>query len=234
MARSIYASSSLVSVAVATAVGGLVLYGVLRVTRARVYDTLIVKLTTGWYAEVLKRVPEGSSLLDVGVGTGLALVNNDELLRRKQIAVDGVDYDVDYVVRCRALLRETELTSLVTAHHASIYDFSGGPYDSVYFSSSLMLMPDAVQALKHCVAMLKPKVGRVYVTQTIQTRHSKLVELGKPLLKFFTTIDFGTVTYEEDLLATFKKAGLTLREHVAISGSSMTSTRSFRLFVLEP
>ncbi|KAG2523478.1 hypothetical protein BBO99_00007876 [Phytophthora kernoviae] len=185
--------SSLAPVAVATIVGGLALYGLLRVTRARVYDALIVKLTT----------------------------------------VEGVDYDLDYVVRCRSLLQETELTDLVTAHHASIYDYSGGPYDAVYFSSSLMLMPDAVQALQHCAKMLKPK-GRVYVTQTIQTRHSKIVELGKPLLKFLTTIDFGTVTYEEDLLKTFKKAGLTLKEHVAISGSTMTSTRSFRLFVLEP
>ncbi|KAJ8542665.1 hypothetical protein ON010_g12145 [Phytophthora cinnamomi] len=90
-------------------------------------------------------------------------------------------------------------------------------------------MPDAVKALRHCVGMLKPESGRVYVTQTIQTSHSKLVELGKPLLKFLTTIDFGSVTYEEELLNTFKKAGLTVREHVPISGSSMTSTRSFRL-----
>ncbi|KAG7391349.1 hypothetical protein PHYBOEH_006749 [Phytophthora boehmeriae] len=225
-------SPSIVPAAVATVVGGLALYGVLRVTRARVYDAVIVKLTTGWYAEVLARVSSDSKLLDVGVGTGLALINNKDLLQQKDIAVDGVDYDLDYVQRCRALLQETKLTDLVKAHHASIYDFVGGPYDAVYFSSSLMLMPDAVQALKHCVKMLKPK-GKVYVTQTIQTRQSKLVELGKPLLKFLTTIDFGTVTYEEDLLLTFKKAGLKLQEHVAISGSTMTSTRSFRLFVLE-
>ncbi|KAG6584775.1 uncharacterized protein IUM83_19856 [Phytophthora cinnamomi] len=157
------------------------------------------------------------------------------MLRAKSITVDGVDYDADYVARCRTLLRERQLQARVNVHHASIYDFSGpGPYDAVYFSSSLMLMPDAVKALRHCVGMLKPESGRVYVTQTIQTSHSKLVELGKPLLKFLTTIDFGSVTYEEELLNTFKKAGLTVREHVPISGSSMTSTRSFRLFVLEP
>lgn len=227
-------SSTLVPLAVA-AVGGLALYGLLRVARARIYDATIVKLTTGWYAEVLRRLPADSKMLDVGIGTGLALANNGDQLRAKRIEVDGVDYDADYVTRCRALLGERQLASCVQVHHASIYDFSGpGPYDAVYFSSSLMLMPDAVKALQHCAAMLKPKTGRVYVTQTIQTSHSTLVEIGKPLLKFLTTIDFGHVTYERELLTTFKKAGLTLLEHVPISGSTMTSTRSFRLFVLEP
>ncbi|KAL3662926.1 hypothetical protein V7S43_011873 [Phytophthora oleae] len=225
-------SSSLTHVAVAVA--AVALYGLLRITRARIYDGMIVNLTTGWYTEVLNRLPKSSKFLDVGIGTGLALINNGEQLKLKDITVDGVDYDKDYVVRCGELLKEKQLTSHVQVHHASIYDFRAGPYDAVYFSSSLMLMPDAVKALQHCVSMLKPKTGRIYVTQTIQTSRSKLVELGKPLLKFLTTIDFGTVTYEDDLLNTFKKAGLTLTEHVPISGSTMTSTRSFRLFVLEP
>ncbi|RMX67966.1 hypothetical protein DD238_000549 [Peronospora effusa] len=217
-----------------TAVGAFALYGLVRMTRARIYDAIIAKLTTGWYAEVLKRLPHGSKLLDVGIGTGLALINNRQQLKLKQIEVDGVDYDKDYMVRCQTLVKEKQLTSLVQVHHASIYDFQEGPYDAVYFSSSLMLMPDAAKALQHCMGMLKQKTGRIYVTQTIQTRHSRLMEIVKPLLKFLTTIDFGTVTYEDDLLITFKKSGLTLREHVPISGTTMTSTRSFRLFVLEP
>ncbi|CAH0474999.1 unnamed protein product [Peronospora belbahrii] len=208
-------------------------YALVRMARARIYNAIIVKLTTGWYAEVLERLPNGSKLLDVGIGTGLALINNGQQLKLKKISVDGVDYEEDYVIWCKTLVKDKQLTNLIQVHHASVYDFQGGPYDAVYFSSSLMIMPDAVKALHHCMGMLKRKTGRVYVTQTIQTRCSRLVEIGKPLLKFFTTIDFGTVTYEEDILNTFKKAGLTLREHVPISGSTMTSTRSFRLFVLE-
>lgn len=215
------------------AAGVLVAYAVLRLVRARVYDALIVQLTTGWYEHVLKRLPPKSSMLDVGIGTGLALINNASLVRSKHITVDGVDYDLDYIKRCRVVLLKSGLETIVKAHHDSIYDYIGGPYDAVYFSSSLMIMPDPVKALTHARSMLKPQ-GRIYVTQTIQTKRSKVVEWGKPLLKFLTTIDFGQVTYESDLLATFKKAELTLVEHIPISGSSMTSTRSFRLFVLEP
>lgn len=232
MSSSSLAQLQLAKQAAAVAAGALVLYGALRLLRARVYDALIVTLTTGMYEQVLTRMALDGKLLDVGIGTGLALVNNRALLAAKRLSVDGVDYDIDYVKRCRTLMKTHGLESVVTATHASVYDFAGGPYDAVYFSSSLMIMPDPVAALRHTAAMLKPG-GKVFVTQTIQTKRSKLVEIGKPLLKFLTTIDFGSVTYEADLLRNFKKAGLTLVENTAISGSTMTSTRSFRIFVLE-
>ncbi|KAJ0411253.1 hypothetical protein ATCC90586_004169 [Pythium insidiosum] len=225
--------AALVKQGALVAAGALVVYGALRLLRARVYDALIVNLTTEWYEHVLKRLPSGAKFLDVGIGTGLALANNKPLLQSKAITVDGVDYDIDYVHRCRALVKANGLEDSVKVHHASVYDYQGGPYDAVYFSASLMIMPDPVKALQHGISMLKPN-GRVYVTQTIQTRRSRLVEVGKPLLKFLTTIDFGQVTYEEDLLVTFKKAGLTVVENLPISGSTATSTRSYRLFVLQP
>lgn len=225
------AKNRALTTAVSVGVGALVLYGALRLARARVYDALIVQLTSGWYAEVLRRLPRKSALLDVGIGTGSALANNRDALVSKQITVEGVDYDGDYVKQCRALLAERALETRVAVHHASFYDYEGGPFDGVYFSASLMIMPDPVAALRRAASMLKPG-GFIYTTQTIQTRRSKLVEIGKPLLKFLTTIDFGSVTYEDDLLVTFKKAGLTLVENVAISGSTMDSTRSYRLCVL--
>ncbi|TMW56900.1 hypothetical protein Poli38472_002825 [Pythium oligandrum] len=215
------------------AAGALAVYGVLRLFRARVYDTLIVNLTTEWYEHVLTRLPTKANLLDVGIGTGLALANNKALITSKELTVDGVDYDLDYVKRCLGLMKKEGLDDAVRVHHASIYDYRGGPYDAVYFSGSLMIMPAPAQALKDAVSMLKPH-GRVYITQTIQTKRSILAEYGKPLLKFLTTIDFGQVTYEEDLLLAFKKAGLSVVENIAISGSTLTSTRSFRLIVLKP
>jgi len=41
----------------------------------------------------------------------------------------------------------------------SIYDFKGenGPYDCIYFSGSLMIMPDPVAALVHVQSLLRPR-----------------------------------------------------------------------------
>lgn len=95
-----------------------------------------------------------------------------------------------------------------------------------------MIMPDNVKALKHASSLLKPN-GRIFITQTIQTQRSKTVEVVKPLLKYLTTIDFGNVTYENELMQTFNEAGLTVLDNRAIADSSMDSLRSYRLFVLE-
>lgn len=120
----------------------------------------------------------------------------------------------------------------VSVCHKSILDYTGGLYDAIYFSASLMILPDPVNALNHVKNMLNEN-GRIFVTQTIETNRSFLVELVKPLLKYILTIDFGSVTYERDLLAAFKSANLKLQLNKPISGTSIHDSRSFRLFVLE-
>jgi len=55
--------------------------------RAWIYDRAILPLTASWYAEVLGRVPERARLLDVGIGTGGALVAHAELVRAKRLRI---------------------------------------------------------------------------------------------------------------------------------------------------
>ena len=44
-----------------------------------VYDVLIVKMTSRWYATVLKDLGKNSTLLDVGIGTATALGTTSRL-----------------------------------------------------------------------------------------------------------------------------------------------------------
>lgn len=177
--------------------------------RSTIYDTLILKLTARWYAAVLDRVPEGSSVLDVGIGTAGALLANAGRVTRKQLNITGIDIDGDYVERARQRLAQSSLGNRVRVSQESVYDHQGGPYDAVYFSASFMLLPEPEQALRHCCTLLNPG-GRIYFTQTIQHRHSRLMEAFKPILRRLTSIDFGRVTYEADFRAQIKAAGLEL------------------------
>jgi protein-L-isoaspartate O-methyltransferase len=70
--------------------------------------------------------------------------------------VCSVDYDSDYVASCDAGIKAAKLEGVVSVQNASIYDYKGGPYDAVYFSGSLMLMPDTTAALKHVATLLAP------------------------------------------------------------------------------
>lgn len=185
--------------------------------RAWIYDQTFVGLTVGWYREVLKRLPRGARLLDVGIGTGGALVRNADLVKERHLHVVGVDIDNGYLRRCRKLVAGAGLARHVVPKLESIYDHRGGPYDAVYFSASFMLLPDPVRALRHAAQMLSPD-GRVYFTQTIHTKRAPVLEKVKPMLHRLTTIHFGRVTYEQELVDVVRRAGLHLHEWQNLGG----------------
>jgi 2-polyprenyl-3-methyl-5-hydroxy-6-metoxy-1,4-benzoquinol methylase len=179
--------------------------------RSIVYDALILRLTTRWYAEVLKRLPESAALLDVGIGTAGALLANAAVVDRKRFRVTGIDIDADYIERARRQVRSSGLGDRVDVRLESVYDHHAGPYDAVYFSGSFMLLPEPEQALRHCCTLLRPG-GRIYFTQTIQTQPARWMETLKPMLKWLTSIDFGRVTYEDSFRSQIRAAGLELEE----------------------
>jgi len=184
--------------------------------RSFIYDTLILGLTSRWYAEVLERMPEDAEVLDVGVGTAGALLANADLVRRKRLQVMGIDIDAGYIERARRRLRDSPLSDCAMVRLESVYDHRGGPYDAVYFSASFMLLPEPDRALRHCKTLLKPG-GRLYFTQTIQMQPSRWMEFIKPMLKRVTSIDFGRVTYEDVFREQIRAAGMELQEFTVLA-----------------
>lgn len=189
----------------------------LRRLRASIYDAAIVGMTAEWYRAVLERLPTGCRLLDIGIGTGAALLAHAEILAQKELHVTGVDIDAAYVERCRSEIGRRGFGRRVEVHLQSIYDHGGGPYDAAYFSGSFMLLPDPAAALRHVTTLLEPG-GRLYFTQTFERGRSRLLEFAKPLLKVATTIDFGQVTYEPDFRRAVADGGLALEEFAVLAG----------------
>lgn len=190
--------------------------------RAWLYDLVIVPLTSSWYDAVLQRLSPGCRLLDVGIGTGGALLAHASQLRALDLHVTGVDIDADYVARCTQEVSRLGLADRVSARLESIYDHDGGPYDAVYFSGSFMLLPDPPAAIRHVTAQLAPG-GRLYFTQTFEHERSPLLETVKPLLRRLTTIDFGRVTYEADFRRALEAGGVTIEDRVVLHAGSMRS-----------
>jgi SAM-dependent methyltransferase len=200
------------------------------VVRAWLYDRILMGLTSGWYREVLTRLPAGASLLDVGIGTGSAIAHNARLIRAKNIHILGLDIDRDYLSRCEKVLSRNDLLNHVTPCLTSVYDHCGGPYDAVYFSASFMLLPDPVGAIKHVSSQLAPG-GWILFTQTFHHEKSLLIEKVKPMLHYFTTIHFGRVTYEDDFREILSESGLELLEFFTMGSTRHTS---YRLAVARP
>lgn len=198
--------------------------------RSLLYDSLIPRLTARWYRAVIERLPEDCELLDVGIGTAGALLANVRLLEARRIRVTGVDIDADYIERARRRLVRSPVANQVRVRLESVHDHRGGPYDAIYFSASFMLLPEPQAALRHCLSLLKSG-GRIYFTQTIQTRPSRSMEWLKPMLKRITSIDFGRVTYEQDFKAQIQAAGLELETFTPLAHHR---TRAYCLAVARP
>ncbi|MBW1878883.1 MAG: class I SAM-dependent methyltransferase [Deltaproteobacteria bacterium] len=198
--------------------------------KAWIYDRALLSLTTGWYREVLLRVPTGSRILDVGIGTGGALASNASLLIERDLHVTGVDIDPDYVNRCRRRMVRAGLEERVDTRLLSIYDYEETGFDAAYFSASFMLLPDRERAVRHVNGLLAPG-ARVFFTQTFQKRRSRVLEAMKPMLRALTTVDFGEVTYEDDFLAVLASAGLRVTETDTLGGRG---DWSYRLVVAAP
>jgi tRNA A58 N-methylase Trm61 len=183
-----------------------------RRARAAIYDAAIVeRMTASWYRAVLTRVAPRCRLLDIGIGTGSALLANADVIAARQLSVTGVDVDAAYVERCNRAVAKAGLADCVTARLESIYDHRGGPYDAAYFSASFMLLPDPPAALHHVRTLLAANAP-VYFTQTFEHERSRLVEVLKPLLRLITTIDFGRVTYEDEFRAALAGGGLEIAQ----------------------
>lgn len=192
--------------------------------RGWLYDRLLAGMTGGWYREVFGRLPEHARVLDVGIGTGGALTRCAELVRTKDIYIDGLDIDRDYLDRCVVEVARAGLADQVTLFPSSVYDHHGGTYDAIYFSASFMLLPDPVAAIKHVAAQLVPN-GRIFFTQTFHHSRSPVAERVKPLLRRITTIHFGRVTYEDDFRRTLDDAGLELIEFCTMRRTRHASWR---------
>jgi ubiquinone/menaquinone biosynthesis C-methylase UbiE len=198
--------------------------------RSFIYDILILRLTSRWYSEVLRRVPERATLLDVGIGTAGALLANADLVKQKRLEVYGIDIDPDYIERARRRIRDALLEEQVQVRLESVYAHQGNGYDAVYFSGSFMLLPEPQRALRHCCTLLNEE-GRIYFTQTFQERPSRWVETLKPLLKRVTTVDFGPVTYEADFRAQILESGMELVEFTPLH---RRGNRTARIAVARP
>ncbi len=198
--------------------------------RAWLYDRILIGLTAGWYREVLMRLPDGASILDIGIGTGGAIARSAALVRSKNVRIVGLDIDRDYLKQCEKAIARANLTNNVTTQLRSVYDYRGGPYDAAYFSASLMLLPDPVGAIKRVASQLKSN-GWIFFTQTFHHGKSPLMEKVKPMLHHFTTIHFGRVTYEDEFRQVLEDAGLKLFEFHTMGS---TKRLSYRLAVARP
>lgn len=179
-------------------------------------------------------------------------------MKSKNIKVVGIDIDSAYVEAGKLSIESAGLSHLISIDKVDVYegrdallklakekgaapDSDGSFFDAVYFSGSFSLLPDPVKALQLVSELVKnkevdgcdvPSKGSIFITQTYQRRTPFFLPYVKPLLKYATTIDFGNLVREEEVLQTFKDSGLKVIEHKVIPGSVDNSLQAAYLTIL--
>ena len=202
---------------------------------AWIYDQVITKLWTGptylkLFEHMQPRLDKYKRILDVGTGTGQPLYSIIDKFP-KDTQVVAIDIDKNYIKKATKLFKDVRN---VRVREQDFYELADTKekYDMIVFSNSFMLMPDTKRAIEVAKGLLNPG-GRIFFLMTLYAKKKKFTEKFKPYLKYYTTIDFGNITYEwefEDLLRS-SKLNINHKERLFYKFAPMWLL--FRVFLVE-
>lgn len=105
----------------------------------------------------LLRIGPGSSVLDVGCGTGVLLPALAELVGSGGRVV-GLDYSPDLLVKARERVRDAGCEAVVELVEGNAVDlpFEGGAFDAAHVERVLIHVPDADAAIREMRRVVRP------------------------------------------------------------------------------
>ncbi len=202
---------------------------------AWVYDLTITQPMTKYtYYRLLDRLSPSfgktKKILDIGTGTGQALNTIIDKIPNN-IKVVAIDIDEHYIKKATKLFAKRENVEVRLQNFYEL-ESSNEKYDQIIFSSSFMLMPDQSKAISIAKKMLNPG-GKLYFLMTLYNKRKELMEKIKPMIKHYTTIDFGKITYENEFDNLLKTNGLgvLLKERIFYGMNPLFKV--FRIFIVE-
>jgi ubiquinone/menaquinone biosynthesis C-methylase UbiE len=88
------------------------------------------------YEKVFKKIPKNSKILYVGIGTGFYLTNCANIIKEKNISIDGIDIDEEYIKSCKNEIKKNSLGKYVKAHTQNLLTYKLEQFDYVIFIQS--------------------------------------------------------------------------------------------------
>jgi ubiquinone/menaquinone biosynthesis C-methylase UbiE len=182
-------------------------------------------------------------------------MRTSDLILGRDLNVVGIDYSEAYVDQAKKTVKEHKLDGKIDIQCLSVYDSKAMSaliqvqacetgeisqhlyFDAAYFSGSLSLMKDPIKALLEVARVVKSG-GKIYITQTFQEESSPVLfnlflQHAKPAIKYFSTVDFGQLVTNKQVLSLYASSGLKLVEHGILPGSVDNMFQSAYLSILQ-
>jgi hypothetical protein len=95
-------------------------------------------------------------------------------------------------------------------------------------------MPDHLKALEVSKRMLETNENsRIAMALTVNKQKNTMLSWIKPVIKRFTSVDFGNVIYEEDLYSVIDQAGLEVTKQVRLQTNYNILLKLFPVYYIE-
>ncbi|HEX6243884.1 MAG TPA: methyltransferase domain-containing protein, partial [Polyangiales bacterium] len=156
--------------------------------------SVIQALQVDLHERLIKRVPRGARLLDVGTGGGQHAVR--VVRERPDLRVDAIDISATMVRRARALAEREGVADKLTFQQGDALQlpFDNASFDAVWCAGPLKQINDKPRALQECYRVLRPggrllimDVNRGCSEEDVQafTDRTTLLPPGRAVLKYY-------------------------------------------------
>lgn len=157
------------------------------------------------FLKILDKMPAGSTILDLGVGSGVYLEHTPvvKLIKERKLMIDGVDISAPNVEICKERIKKAGLEKHFTAVCQDARTLTAdGKYDAILFMESFPVMTKSLflDIFKKVQRLLKPKTGVNYLYHNLADEKKvgllqmAIGKIFKPTLILLLGIDFGRLT----------------------------------------
>lgn len=176
--------------------------GVISKIRSRIYANFFGShnpvSTPAGFLEILRGIPAGTSILDVGCGDGLYYTDKRivDLIKEKKFQIYSIDVDAGATPIAQERIIKAGLADLVKAETMDLLSLELSPeqpkYDVVLFMESFPVIDRPLMAKLVDKATSVGKQIQLY-HNLVENKNWFLAWL-KPRIKYFTLVDFGALT----------------------------------------
>ena len=158
--------------------------------------------TPNLFYSVLKEIPDNSSILDFGCGSGICYRNIDtiNLVVKSNYQITGIDIDKLAIEKFQNKINLNSL-SKINLKCGNILDMGfSEKFDYVIFSESAPLLSNEflINVVAHIKSNLLRVGGKIIFINNLTENPQFITRFIKPKLKYITTIDFGRVVSKNE------------------------------------
>ena len=168
--------------------------------KSYIYDLFVTPYTYPLLKSVYESLPNNSKILDVGIGTGTAVIENKDIIIRKNFFITGIDINKDYIDKCNQNIEKYDLYNYIEVIQNTVFLLETyKKFDIILFSDSYAVIPEVEKMVEFCNNTFLRKNGSVIIITALFETKNVFLEWIKQNFCYLTSIDLGRMVTKDEI-----------------------------------